>query len=73
MWGAQHQDVTVAGRAYTVWWTENDFEVIRHGYAVRGEHQGIRATMLALVPQVTQCEIGTVTGDSGEMHGSLTC
>lgn len=73
MWGAQHQDVVVAGRGYTVYWSDNEFEVVRHGYASAGEHQAIRATMLTLVPQVTHCPIGRGEGDSGEMHGTLTC
>lgn len=73
MWGSQHQDVVVAGRSYTVWWDTDTFEVVRHGYASAGEHQAIRAAMLTLVPEVTHCPIGQVTGDSGEMHGTLTC
>ncbi len=75
MWGAQSRDVTVDGRAYTVWWTTEEFEVIRHGWAGSGEHQQIRTTMLALVPQVTGCRMqeASVTGDSGEIHGRLTC
>jgi hypothetical protein len=73
MWGAQHQEVEVAGRAYTIWWTDQHFEVVRHGYATGGEHQAIRATMLTLIPQITHCPIGQVEGDSGEMHGTLSC
>lgn len=73
MWGAQSDEVMVDGRSYTVWWTEDEFEVVRHGYAVRGQHQAIRATMLDLVPEVTGCRIRDVEGDSGEMHGTLTC
>ena len=50
-------------------------EVIRLGYAKRGEHQEIRATMIELIPVVTDCKLkeNTLTGDSGEMRGSLTC
>lgn len=73
MWGAMRQEVEVAGRSYTVWWTDSQFEVVRHGWASPGEHQAIRATMLDLVPGVTGCRIRDVTGDSGEMHGTLTC
>ena len=75
MWGAQQRDVVVAGRSYTVWWTTQDVEVVRHGWASAGEHQAIRATMLALVPQVTGCNLleSAVTGDSGEIHGPITC
>jgi hypothetical protein len=75
MIGAQSQMVQVNGRTYTVWWTTEDFEIIRHGWASPGEHQQIRADMLALVPQVTGCPMlnGAIIGDSGEIHGPLTC
>lgn len=50
-------------------------EVIRLGYARRGEHQEIRATMIEFIPVVTGCTLRdhTLTGDSGEMRGSLNC
>ena len=73
MWGARHAEVSLAGRAYTVWWTDTKFEVVRHGWAGPGTHRDIRAAMLALVPQVTQCRVGTARGDSGEIHGTLVC
>jgi hypothetical protein len=49
--------------------------VIRLGYAKRGEHQAIRAQMIALIPQVTGCTLkqSTLQGDSGEMRGSIRC
>ena len=74
MMGAQRQDAVVAGRSYTVFWTDRKVEVIRLGWASAGEHQGIRATMLDLIPQVTGCRLNarTITGDSGEMRGSIT-
>ena len=73
--GAQRNDVTVAGRQYTVFWTERLVEVIRLGWASPGQHQAIRATMLDLIPQVTGCRLNerSLTGDSGEMRGRITC
>jgi hypothetical protein len=75
MWGAQSRQVTLQGRAYTVYWTDKTFEVVRLGWASPGQHQAIRASMLGLVPQVTGCRIpdGGATGDSGEIHGRLIC
>ncbi len=75
MLGAQRLDVSVAGRSYTVFWTDRMVEVIRLGWASRGEHQAIRATMIGLVPQVTGCRLNesSLTGDSGEMRGSINC
>lgn len=73
--GAQRRDVTIDGRAYTVFYTHRRVEVIRLGYASAGEHQAIRATMIALIPKVTGCRLSerSLTGDSGEMRGSLFC
>lgn len=73
--GAKRTDVTVSGRNYTVFQKGERVEVIRLGYAQRGEHQGIRATMIELIPQVTGCKLrdSSLTGDSGEMRGSLDC
>jgi len=50
-------------------------EVIRKGYAARGEHQDIRETMITLIPEVTGCKLreSSVTGDSGVMRASVTC
>lgn len=73
--GAQRVDVVRDGRSYTVWFTDKRVEVVRHGYAKPGQHQAIRATMIALVPQVTGCDIyeKSLSGDSGEMRGSIRC
>lgn len=73
--GAKRVAVTREGRSYTVWHTEKRVEVVRHGYAKPGEHQAIRATMIALIPEVTGCKIyeKSLQGDSGEMRGSLRC
>ncbi len=75
MQGAQRQDVVVDGRQYTVYWTQHLVEVIRLGYAHNGEHAGIRDTMIALIPTVTHCKASEamLTGDSGEMHGTISC
>lgn len=72
---AQRAEVARSGRQYTVLFTENRVEVIRHGYAGRGEHQAIRAQMNALIPQVTGCALlpASLKGDSGEMRGSIRC
>ncbi len=73
--GATRADVTAGGRDYTLWYTEARVEIIRHGWASSGEHQQIRATMIALIPQVTGCTLNetTLTGDSGEMRASIRC
>ena len=73
--GAQRYQVTRDGRQYVIFQKENRVEIIRQGYAKRGDHQAIRATMIALIPEVTGCKLreNTLQGDSGEMRGSLTC
>jgi hypothetical protein len=73
--GAQRRDVTVDGRQYTVFFTQKRVQVIRLGYARRGEHQGIRATMVGLIEPATGCKPveTTLQGDSGEMRGSIRC
>lgn len=72
---AQKAEVTRGGRRYSVWFTDRRVEVVRHGYARRGEHEAIRATMIALIPEVTGCKLNerSLTGDSGEMRGSIRC
>jgi hypothetical protein len=73
--GATRSDVTRDGRQYTVFHTEKRVEVIRLGYAPRGAHQAIRATMITLIPEVTGCNLveTSLQGDSGEMRGSIRC
>ena len=75
MWGAVRTDVTRDGRNYTVFQKDRQVEVIRLGWASRGEHQAIRATMIALVQEVTGCRLveSTLQGDSGEMRGRVVC
>ena len=72
---ATRADVTRDGRRYTVFYTDKRVEVIRLGYATRGDHQGIRATMIAIIPEVTGCTLSekSLQGDSGEMRGSIRC
>ncbi len=67
--------MTRNGRDYVVFQKGERVEIIRLGYARRGEHQAIRADMIALIPEVTRCKLRetTLQGDSGEMRGSLTC
>ncbi|MFN3973034.1 MAG: hypothetical protein ACK4GO_16780 [Gemmobacter sp.] len=50
-------------------------QVIRLGYARRGEHQAIRATMISLIEPTTGCKLldRSLQGDSGEMRGSIRC
>lgn len=73
--GATRTDVNLNGRDYTLFQKGDRVEVIRLGYAHRGEHQEIRATMIELIPRVTGCKLreSTLQGDSGEMRGSLSC
>jgi hypothetical protein len=73
--GADRRDIAVDGRQYTVFFTERRVQVIRHGWAARGEHQAIRAAMAGLVEPVTGCRLveATLHGDSGEMRGSIRC
>jgi hypothetical protein len=75
MFGAERFEATRDGRQYVVFLKDNQVEVIRLGYATRGEHAGIRATMQALVPEVTGCKLNenSVQGDSGEIRGSVRC
>lgn len=75
MWGAERFDVVRDGRHYTVFQKGRQVEIIRLGWASRGEHQGIRATMIDLIQEVTGCRLveSTVQGDSGEMRGRLSC
>jgi hypothetical protein len=73
--GAKRTEITVNGRNFVVYQKGERVEVIRLGYAKRGEHQAIRATMIELVPVVTGCKLreSSVTGDSGEMRASVSC
>lgn len=73
--GASRRDVTVDGRAYTLFFTEKRVEVIRLGHARRGEHRAIRAAMVGLIEPTTGCRLieASLQGDSGEMRGSIRC
>lgn len=73
--GAERLEITRDGRDYVVFFTDRRVEVIRLGWASAGEHQAIRATMIALIPEVTGCRLveRSLTGDSGEMRGSILC
>jgi hypothetical protein len=73
--GAKRSEVSRDGRSYVVFHTDKRVEVIRLGYAPRGAHRAIRATMIDLIPEVTGCKLvdSTLQGDSGEMRGSIRC
>lgn len=73
--GATKTEVTRDGRSYVLMQKGERVEVIRLGYARRGDHQAIRAAMIELIPEVTGCTLreATLQGDSGEMRGSLNC
>jgi len=75
MWGAERSDVSRGGRDYVVFQKGSQVEIIRLGWASRGQHQQIRADMIALIPQVTGCRLApsTLKGDSGEMRGRMAC
>jgi hypothetical protein len=72
---ATRTDVIRDGRQYTVFHTQKRVEVIRQGYAVRGQHEAIRAQMILLTQEVTGCRLvqTSLQGDSTEMRGSITC
>ena len=75
MMGAQRLEATRNNRQYVVFKKEKTVEIIRLGYAKRGEHQAIRADMIALIPEMTGCNLteSSLQGDSGEMRGRITC
>ena len=75
MMGAERIEVTRNGRQYVVFKGEKTVEIIRLGYATRAQQQGIRADMIALIPEVTGCKLveTTLQGDSGEMRGKISC
>ena len=63
------------GRTYVVYQTRDTVEVIRMGYARRGEQLAIRAEMIDMVPVVTGCRLveSSIRGDSGEVRGKINC
>lgn len=73
--GATKTEVSRNGRSYVVFQKETRVEIIRLGYAKRGEHRAIRADMIALMGEVTGCKVRetSIQGDSGEMRASVTC
>ncbi len=73
--GATRTEVQRDGRSYVVFQKGNRVEVVRLGYAKRGQHHDIRAQMVALIPEVTGCALveTSLQGDSGEMRGTLRC
>ena len=75
MTGATRYEARRDGRDYVVFVKGRDVEVIRLGYARRGEHQRIRARMIGLIPELTGCRLieHSLQGDSGEMRGRISC
>ena len=75
LWGATRFEVNRDGRDYVLFQKANQVEVIRLGWAKRGEHQAIRTTMIALIAEVTGCQpvAATLKVDSGEMRGRVKC
>ena len=73
--GAQKHEILRSGRHYVVWDNGREVEVIRLGWAGPRQHDGIRADMLAVIPETTGCRAvdSTVEGDSGVMRARLTC
>lgn len=70
--GTPGVEVSADGRSYTVWRRDKKFEVVRHGWAKLSERDDIMATMLDVVAQVTGCRPHYISGDSGEMRGTLS-
>lgn len=75
MFGAERFDAHRDGHDYVVYLKGDRVEIIRLGYARRGAHQAIRATMVTLVPELTGCRLRetSLQGDSGEMRGLVSC
>lgn len=75
MMGAERNEVVIDGRTYVVHRKGNAVEVIRTGWVSPGQHQGVRAAMIAAVPQATGCKLveSSLQGDSGAMRGRVTC
>lgn len=73
--GVERTEVERDGRSYVIFQKGERVEIIRLGYARRGEHAAIRAAMIDLIPEVTGCTLRetSLQGDSGEMRGSLRC
>ena len=75
MFGAERFEAVRDGRRYVLYRKGALVEVIRLGFAAPGEHQAIRAQMIALIPELTGCKLreASLQGDSGEMRGRIAC
>jgi len=78
-WGAEAGRITLDGRDYAVY-VDRDrarprVQVIRLGYARRGQHEAILAAMPRAAEAVSGCALveGSVQGDSGVMNARLDC
>lgn len=73
--GATKTEVTVEGRAFTVFRNDRRVQVIRHGYAGTAARREIPAQMMLAVAQATGCRpiSESFVGDSGERRGRISC
>ncbi len=73
--GAERFEVSQDGRDYVVYRAGSEVQVIRMGYARRGEHGAIRAAMPVVAAQATGCTArpASFDGDSGMMRGRVDC
>jgi hypothetical protein len=73
--GAERSQVSQDGRDYVVYRAGSDVQVIRLGYARRGEHAAIRGAMPQVAALATGCTAlpASFDGDSGMMRGRVDC
>lgn len=74
-YGAERYTAHRDGHDFVLLRKGNRFEIIRMGQATSGQHRALRETMIALVPDLTGCQVSSkrYDGDSGEMRGTLNC
>ncbi|MEZ5751356.1 MAG: hypothetical protein R3D60_05090 [Paracoccaceae bacterium] len=76
---APRQDIRIDGRLYAVYVTppgrDRQVQVIRLGWARRGDHVAILAAMRQAAVQASACALveGSDQGDSGVMTARLDC
>ena len=71
--GARHE-TAIDGQTYTLYRQRNRAEVVRSGPPV-ADHREIRATMRAVVPWLSGCDLGAwrVDAASETLRGTLIC
>lgn len=78
-WRTARQTVVIDARSYDVFARRDTVpprvQVIRRGYARRGEHAAILLAMVQAAEQATGCVVrpGSAVGDSGVMNARLRC